>query len=207
MVNSFVHLRTHSEYSITQGMVRIPELCDRAVEYGMSSLALSDMDNLFGAVKFYSAARKRGLKPIIGCDVAVYTPGGKVPSRLLLLVQDKDGYLKLSRWLTRAYVGEERETRAAIHSDWIQAEGSHGLIALSGWKDGDVERSLMDDDPQEGARKIKYWSDLFEGRFYLEIQRSNKDGNRCFGGERTAACRARKDTSRSNSSCGVFKSN
>jgi DNA polymerase-3 subunit alpha len=135
------------------------------------------MDNLFGAVKFYSAARKRGLKPIIGCDVAVYTPGGKVPSRLLLLVQDKDGYLKLSRWLTRAYVGEERETRAAIHSDWIQAEGSHGLIALSGWKDGDVERSLMDDDPQEGARKIKYWSDLFEGRFYLEIQRSNKDGN------------------------------
>ena len=177
MVNSFVHLRTHSEYSITQGMVRIPELCDRAVEYGMSSLALSDMDNLFGAVKFYSAARKRGLKPIIGCDVAVYTPGGKVPSRLLLLVQDKDGYLKLSRWLTRAYVGEERETRAAIHSDWIQAEGSHGLIALSGWKDGDVERSLMDDDPQEGARKIKYWSDLFEGRFYLEIQRSNKDGN------------------------------
>ena len=177
MVNSFVHLRTHSEYSITQGMVRIPGLCDRAVEYGMSSLALSDMDNLFGAVKFYSAARKRGLKPIIGCDVAVYTPGGKVPSRLLLLVQDKDGYLKLSRWLTRAYVGEERETRAAIHSDWIQAEGSHGLIALSGWKDGDVERSLMDDDPQEGARKIKYWSDLFEGRFYLEIQRSNKDGN------------------------------
>ena len=177
MVNSFVHLRTHSEYSITQGMVRIPGLCDRAVEYGMSSLALSDMDNLFGAVKFYSAARKRGLKPIIGCDVAVYTPGGKVPSRLLLLVQDKDGYLKLSRWLTRAYVGEERETRAAIHSDWIQAEGSHGLIALSGWKDGDVERSLMDDDPQEGARKIKYWSDLFEGRFYLEIQRSNKDTN------------------------------
>ena len=67
MVNShFVHLRTHSEYSITQGMVRIPELCDRAVEYGMSSLALSDMDNLFGIVKFYSAARKRGLKPIIG---------------------------------------------------------------------------------------------------------------------------------------------
>ena len=79
IVNSIVSYRTHSEYSITQGMVRIPELCDRAVEYGMSSLALSDMDNLFGAVKFYSAARKRGLKPIIGCDVAVYTPEAKFP--------------------------------------------------------------------------------------------------------------------------------
>ena len=175
MVNShFVHLRTHSEYSITQGMVRIPELCDRAVEYGMSSLALSDMDNLFGIVKFYSAARKRGLKPIIGCDVSVHTPDGKAPSRLLLLVQSTEGYLKLSRWLTRAYVGEERKTQATIHSDWILAEGSQGLIALSGWKAGDIERSLIDDDLQGATRKIKYWSDLFHGRFYLEIQRLNK---------------------------------
>ena len=181
MVNShFVHLRTHSEYSITQGMVRIPELCDRAVEYGMSSLALSDMDNLFGIVKFYSAARKRGLKPIIGCDVSVHTPDGKAPSRLLLLVQSTEGYLKLSRWLTRAYVGEERKTQATIHSDWIQAEGSQGLIALSGWKAGDIERSLIDDDLQEATRKIKYWSDLFHGRFYLEIQRLNKEGNGVF---------------------------
>ena len=173
----FVHLRTHSEYSITQGMVRIPELCDRAVEYGMPSLALSDLDNLFGVVKFYSAARKRGLKPIIGCDISVRTSDSKGPTRLLLLVQNTEGYLKLSRWLTRAYVGEEREMRAAIHSDWIKAEGSHGLIALSGWKDGDIERSLIHDDEEEATKKIKYWSNLFEGRFYLEIQRSNKAGN------------------------------
>ena len=174
-ISQFVHLRTHSEYSITQGMVRIPELCDRALEYGMPSVGLTDLDNLFGVVKFYRAARKRGLKPIVGCDVTVLTEAGKAPVRLLLLVQNTEGYLRLSRWLTRAYVGSDRGARVAIHSEWIKAEGSNGLIALSGWRQGDVERSLMNGDVPEATEKLKHWGALFDGRFYLEIQRSNGD--------------------------------
>ena len=174
-ISQFVHLRTHSEYSITQGMVRIPELCDRALEYGMPSVGLTDLDNLFGVVKFYRAARKRGLKPIVGCDVTVLTATGKAPVRLLLLVQNAEGYLRLSRWLTRAYVGIDRGARVAIHSEWIKAEGSNGLIALSGWRQGDVERSLMNGDVPEATEKLKHWGALFDGRFYLEIQRSNGD--------------------------------
>ena len=170
-ISQFVHLRTHSEYSITQGMVRIPELCYRALEYGMPSVGLTDLDNLFGVVKSYRAARKRGLKPIVGCDVTVLTATGKAPVRLLLLVQNAEGYLRLSRWLTRAYVGIDRGARVAIHSEWIKAEGSNGLIALSGWRQGDVERSLMNGDVPEATEKLKHWGALFDGRFYLEIQR------------------------------------
>lgn len=173
-ISQFVHLRTHSEYSISQGMVRIPELCDSAAEDGMPSVALTDLDNLFGIVKFYSAARKRGLKPIIGCDVSMLTPTSKTPFRLLLLVQSTEGYLKLSRWLTRAYVSDERVRQAIIHSDWIEEEGSEGLIALSGFKEGDIERSLIDGDLPGAKHKLKYWQSLFPQRFYLEIQRSDK---------------------------------
>ena len=71
-------------------MVRIPELCDSAAKDGMPSVALTDLDNLFGIVKFYSAARKRGLKPIIGCDVSMLTPTSKTPFRLLMLVQSTE---------------------------------------------------------------------------------------------------------------------
>ena len=106
----FVHLRLHSEYSITDGTVRLdvgknhdcPPV-SRALADGMPALALTDLSNLFGMVKFYTAARSRGLKPILGCDVYVTNPNDPDrPWRLLLLCRSHRGYLQLCELLSRA---------------------------------------------------------------------------------------------------------
>src|SRR5438445_6602564 len=100
----FVHLRLHSEYSIVDGMVRIDDAVAAAARDRMPALALTDLSNVFGLVKFYQAARSAGVKPIIGCDVWI-TNGSErdLPHRLLLLCQSRDGYLPLSEVRTSSY--------------------------------------------------------------------------------------------------------
>ena len=99
---SFVHLRTHTEFSVVDGSLRIDELVPAAAADGQVALAITDLSNLFGAIKFYSAARKAGLKPIIGADLWLAPEGGeKAASRLLLLVQSRKGYLNLCELLSR----------------------------------------------------------------------------------------------------------
>src|SRR5687767_3966954 len=102
---AFVHLRTHTEYSVVDGTLRIDEAVKGAAADRQAALAVTDLSNLFGAIKFYSAARKAGVKPILGADVWLEPgPGDKVPSRLLLLVQSRDGYLNLCELLSRAWL-------------------------------------------------------------------------------------------------------
>jgi DNA polymerase-3 subunit alpha len=104
----FVHLRLHSEYSITDGLTRIDEAVAQAVGDGQPALALTDLANLFGMVKFYTAARGAGIKPIIGCDVWTGDEDGASadgPARLLLLVKNRGGYLRLCELLSAAYLG------------------------------------------------------------------------------------------------------
>ena len=92
----FIHLRLHSEYSITDGVVRIDDAVQAAALDGMGALAITDLGNLFGLIKFYSAARSSGLKPIAGADVWVTnTQEPDQPYRMLLLVQNHTGYLNL----------------------------------------------------------------------------------------------------------------
>ncbi len=101
---SFIHLRLHIEYSIADGIVRIPEAVAAAKRDAMPALALTDLSNVFGLIKFYQDARKSGIKPIIGCDVFISNPAERdQPFRLLLLCQSNAGYLRLCDLLTRAY--------------------------------------------------------------------------------------------------------
>src|SRR4051812_11237324 len=101
---AFVHLRMHSEYSIADGTVRIDDAVAAAIADRMPALALTDLANTFGLVKFYRAARGRGVKPVIGADVWVTHEAERdQPYRLLLLAQSREGYLKLADWLSRAY--------------------------------------------------------------------------------------------------------
>lgn len=96
----FVHLRLHSEFSIADGTVRIDDAVATAVADAMPALALTDLGNAFGLVKFYKAARAAGVKPLFGCDVFVTHDAERdQPWRLLLLVQSRAGYLKLTEWL------------------------------------------------------------------------------------------------------------
>src|SRR5262245_20627149 len=134
----FVHLRLHSEFSVVDGTVRIDDAIAAAAADAMPALALTDLGNAFGLVKFYRTARDNGVKPIFGCDVWVSHKSERdQPSRVLLLAQSREGYLKLADWLSRAYRGNQHRGHAELRREWL-SEGTQGLIALSGGRDGDV---------------------------------------------------------------------
>src|SRR4051812_42526333 len=129
----FVHLRLHSEYSIVDGMVRIDDAVYAAANDGMPALALTDLGNVFGLVKFYKAARGAGIKPVIGCDVWItHTSERDTPYRALLLCQSRQGYLKLTDWLTRAFRSNQYRGRPELRRGWVSASPG-GLISVSGF--------------------------------------------------------------------------
>src|SRR5688500_4790993 len=164
---AFVHLRLHSEYSIADGTLRIDEAIDAAARDAMPALALTDLSNVFGLVKFYSAARERGLKPILGCDLwLTHESERDAPYRTLLLCASRTGYLKLCEWLSRAYRSNQHRGRAELSRSWFD-EGTDGLIALSGAREGDIGQALLQGNAN-GARKLAAaWMRLFPDRFYL----------------------------------------
>src|SRR5260221_2159186 len=168
---AFVHLRLHSEFSITDGIVRIDEAVARAAADGMPALAITDLANVFGMVKFYKAARGAGVKPVIGCDVCITNESERdKPHRLLLLVQSRPGYRRLSELLTRSWLENQHRGRAELKKTWF-AEGTEGLIALSGAAQGDVGAALLQDRAR-AEQLAADWARLFPGRFYLELQRA-----------------------------------
>ena len=138
----FVHLRLQSEFSITDGVVRIDDAVAAAVKDDMGALALTDLSNLFGLVRFYTAARSAGVKPIAGADVWVSNPQDPdQPYRLLLLVQNHSGYLNLCQLLSKASLENQSRGRAEVKLEWFAEPASkaedkaakktlaHGLIA------------------------------------------------------------------------------
>lgn len=168
----FIHLRLHSEYSVTDGIVRLDRAVDKARADGMPALALTDLANLFGMVKFYQRARSSGIKPIIGCDVWISNQDDRdKPFRLLLLCQSKTGYLLLSDLLTRAYRCNQYRGRAEIDKSWFGEFGTRDLIAISGAHYGDVGRALLNNQFVAAQNLAKQWNQLFPGRFYIELQR------------------------------------
>ncbi len=169
----FVHLRLHSEYSVTDGIVRLDQAVQRAAEDGMPALAVTDLANLFGLVKFYRAARAAGVKPIIGADCWVQNPVDRdKPARLALLCSSHAGYLRLCELLSRAWLGNQYRSRAEIAPAWFEESGTEGLIALSGAAAGDVGQALAADNSEAAERLARRWSALFPGRYYIELQRA-----------------------------------
>src|SRR5690349_14246015 len=118
-IPQFIHLRLHSEYSIVDGLVRIDDAIKAAVKDQQPALAVTDLSNLFGMVKFYKEARGKGVKPIIGCDVWITNDVQRdKPNRLLLLVKNHTGYLQLCELLTQAWLVNQHLGRAEIRSEW-----------------------------------------------------------------------------------------
>jgi DNA polymerase-3 subunit alpha len=168
----FIHLRLHSEYSIADGTVRIDDAVAAAAADGMPALALTDLANAFGLVKFYRSARKRGVKPIVGCDLRVTQEGERAePCRLLLLAQSREGYLRIAELLARAYRTNQRRGHAELRREWL-AEDASGLIALSGGRDGDVGEALAQGNHAGAVAAANAWAALFPDRYYLEVQRA-----------------------------------
>ena len=168
----FVHLRLHSEYSIVDGAVRIDDAITAAVNDQMGALALTDLGNVFGLVKFYQATRKEGIKPIVGSDVWISNPDDRdKPYRLQLLVKNHQGYLNLCELLTKASLTNQYKGRAEIDASWFK-QHAEGLIALSGARFGDVGVALLANQAEEAAQKAQVWAQYFPNSYYIEIQRA-----------------------------------
>jgi len=169
---SFVHLRTHTEYSVVDGSLRIDDLVAAVRADTQGACAITDLNNLFGAVKFYKAARAKGIKPLLGADVWMEgVEGDKNPSRLLLLIQDRRGYLHLSELLARAWTRNAQRGQAQVQWAWL-AELAGGLIALSGADLGAVGAALLVGDERRARSVAELLAALFPQRFYIELQRA-----------------------------------
>jgi DNA polymerase-3 subunit alpha len=175
----FVHLRMHSEFSVVDGIVRIGAAVGKAARDGQGALALTDSANIFGAVRFYAAARKRGIKPIIGCDLWISNDAERDnPFRLVLLVQDRTGYLNLCDLLTRAYLENQHRNRAEVRLEWFEEEGGRratGLIALSGGRHGDVGTLLLAGKMEAATLAAQRMAAAFPGRYFLELHRTGHE--------------------------------
>ncbi|MEE8107951.1 MAG: DNA polymerase III subunit alpha [Gammaproteobacteria bacterium] len=177
MSASFVHLHLHTEYSLSDSVVRVKPLMAAIADMGMPAVALTDQCNLFAMVKFYRAALARGIKPIIGVDVLLRDIDEPArPSRLTLLCQNQAGYQNLSRLVSRSYLEGQYRGVPMLDPQWLSSENCAGLIALSGGVDGDIGRALLAGHTDLADRRLAEWQTVFGDRFYLEITRTGRPG-------------------------------
>src|SRR5450631_367106 len=166
----FVHLRLHSEYSIVDGMARVDDAVAAAAADGMPALAVTDQSNLFGAIKFFQAARGAGVQPIVGCDLWVTNERNRDAAyRATLLCKSREGYLALCNLLTRAHAENHWRGRAEVRREWLR--NLEGLIALSGAEAGEVGAALVSLGGDAAEALARQWANDFPGSFYVEIQR------------------------------------
>ena len=152
MTERFVHLRLHSEFSLVDGAVRIPALVQRCAEYGMPAVAVTDLCNLFGLVKFYRQAINQGIKPIVGAELRIRNPEeDDRPYALVLLCQNMDGYRNLTRIVTRSFLEGHYRGLPQTDRDWLERANSGGLIALSCGLQGDIGRAIAAGHPERAA--------------------------------------------------------
>ncbi|MBN8734958.1 MAG: DNA polymerase III subunit alpha [Xanthomonadales bacterium] len=192
----YVHLRTHSEYSLRDSTIRIPEkpeygdpakakhanLVSRAVELGMPALALTDDSNLFAQIKFYRAAEKAGLKPIVGCDVWIANPEDAArPDRLTLLCRDRTGYLNLSRLVSRGWLEGQHAGRAQLQAGWLD-DAVAGLFAIAG-RDSACGRLAAAGREHDARAELDALRGSFGDGLYLELTRTGRDGEDAFNAQ------------------------
>ena len=171
----FVHLRQHTEFSVVDGTNRIGDVVAAAASDQQPALAITDLNNLFGTIKFYKTARKSGIKPVIGVEIFLEGLGQDATalSRMLLLVQNQQGYLNLSELLTRAWTQNIVKAQAVCKLAWL-VELNAGLIALSGAQAGPVGQSLLQGDAERASEIAMQLATLFPHRFYIELQRAGR---------------------------------
>lgn len=176
----FVHLRVHSEYSLVDGIVRIPQLIDRVRSLQMPAVAVTDVMNLFGAVKFYQAASQRGVKPLLGVDVSIKgSHNSEHAPHLLLLCRTDQGYRSLCKLLTRAYREGWTGGEVTLNRLWLR-ESADGLIALSSGLNGDIGHALVANDYSTAQKLADEYSTLFPDCFYLELSRTGHDNEEVY---------------------------
>ena len=169
----FVHLHLHSEYSLSDGIIRIKELVSRASSLQYSAVGLTDLTNLFGLLEFYRSTREKGIKPIVGAEVNVIKDKDSLPAPIVLLVKDKQGYINLTKIVSKAYVDGQVNGEPMVELSLLQ-NYSEGLIALSGGMEGHVGQSILAGNIPLTESRIKFFKSLFGEDFFIEVHRLGK---------------------------------
>jgi len=180
-LSTFVHLRLHTEYSLLDGIVRVPELMAAVAASAMPAVALTDQSNLFAMVKFYKEALAAGVKPLIGVDAWIRESGDRAaPSRIVFLCQDLEGYRHLTQLVTRSFLEGQQRGAPMLDRSWISREILQGLIVLSGGAEGDIGQAIARGREDDAARCLARWQALCGDRFYLEVQRTGRAGEQVY---------------------------
>jgi len=179
----FVHLKVHSAYSLLEGALTIQKLAALARADGAPALALTDSNNLFGALEFSETLSEAGIQPIVGLTLSLTfaaeretaAPGGELnrtraDGRIALLAKDADGYANLMRLSTEAYFAAS-ETGEVVSSIADLAARAEGLIALTGGLEGPIDTALADGNPELARTRIEALHAIFGDRLYVELQR------------------------------------
>ncbi len=171
----FTHLHVHTEYSLLDGLCRIPQLISKAKEFGMNSLAITDHGTMHGIVDFYVAAKEAGIKPIIGCEIYVAetnrqsrNANDKKPYHLTLLAKNQQGYHNLIQLVTKAQL-EGFYYKPRVDKELL-ADYNEGLIAFSGCAQGELPRLILQGRLEDAAAAALWYKEVFSD-YYLEIQR------------------------------------
>ncbi len=172
----FVHLHLHSEFSLVDGIVRIPRLVARVAELGMPAVALTDQSNVFALPKFYRAALAAGVKPITGAELTVASEGeGPERYRVVALCQNEAGYRNLGQLLTRAYRFGQRGGLALVDERWLDPASLEGLIVLSGGLAGDLGCLVADGRETLLEKRLQRWLELLGDRYFIEVTRTGRE--------------------------------
>ena len=164
----FVHLKTQTEFSISQGINRIPDIIKKAADNSMGAVAMTDLNGLYGAINFYKSARSAGIKPILGIDITVDQEDGN-SYQLTLIAKNDIGYRKLIELNSRSYTENRTKSTVSVKEEWLA--DLNNVVILSGAKEGLIGKMLLADD-LEGAKEVaKQMKEYFGEDFYIELQR------------------------------------
>lgn len=170
----FVHLHLHTEYSISDGLIRIKPLMQTCVKANMPAVAITDQSNMFGVIKFYKEAIAKGVKPIIGVDIWLHNEENpQKPFKMVLLAQNKVGYKNLLNIVSKSYLEGQIASLPMVKTSWLE-ELHSGIIALSGGINGDIGQAILSNKKSLAEKLLTYWQKIFPNRFYLELQRTQK---------------------------------
>ena len=180
-MNNFVHLHVHTAYSLLDGAARIENLLDAAKNFGMSAIAITDHGTMYGTIDFYKAAKKRGIKPIIGCEVYL-APDSRHNRNyndtkyfhLVLLAENNIGYKNLVKLVSLASL-EGFYYKPRVDKELLQ-KYHEGLIALSACVNGEIPRAILNNDTIRAVELVEEYAEIFgRDNFFLEIQNHGLD--------------------------------
>lgn len=177
----FTHLHLHTQYSILDGASNVDLLMERVSEAGMNAVAITDHGNMYGVMHFFNAAKKRGIKPIIGCEVYVAARGMEARDQkvdragyhLVLLAKNKTGYHNLARIVSKGFL-EGFYYKPRVDKELLK-KYSEGIIASTACLGGEVPQAIMRSGKEKGREVLREYRDIFGDDFYLELQRHGQE--------------------------------